>query len=163
MPPNNPTPEQPDMNETPAAVNQQPATASTNNRVMVIIGLVVLVVAVGLGAYFAFHASHKSTTGSVTSIKKIAPAQVSITSAGFVPATIAVKVGQAVVWTNKDSSPHWVASDPYPTDNALAGLNAKQDMNYNGSFSFIFSKAGTYTYHDQLNPYTLKGTIVVKQ
>jgi plastocyanin len=30
-------------------------------------------------------------------------------------------------------------------------------------YSLVFDKAGTYTYYDDLNPYTLKGTVVVKQ
>jgi plastocyanin len=161
MPPSESTQVQPDMNETPSPVNQQPATPSTNNRVMVIIGLILLLLVVCVGAYYAFHSSNKTT--NVTSMKKIVPAQVSITSTGFVPASISVNVGQAVTWTNNDSSPHIVASDPYPTDNALAGFNAKQNMSRNDSFSFVFNKVGTYTYHDNLNPYAIKGTVIVKQ
>ena len=167
MPPNEPVPGQPAVSGGPSPVASQPTVAPTapsaTNKLLVVIGLAVLVVAIGLGAFFAFHSTKKAATASVTTIKKIAPAQVSITSSGFVPATMSVKLGQAVTWTNKDSAPHWVASDPYPTDNNLSGFNAKQAVTYNGSFSFIFNKVGTYTYHDQLNPYTLKGTIVVNK
>jgi plastocyanin len=165
MPPKEPSPGQSVASE-PSPIDSQPpivptTTPSTGNKLLVVVGLVLLLVAVGIGAYYAFHPSKK--TASITSINKIAPAQVGITSTGFVPATINIKVDQAVAWTNKDKSPHWVASDPYPTDNALAGFNAKHNMTFNDSFSFIFNKAGTYTYHDNLNPYTIKGTVIVKQ
>ena len=167
MPSNAPVPEQPVVNEPQAPLmSTQPPTVSTGpattRKLPVIIGLVVLLVIIGLGAYFIFHHTKKTAMPNVNSIKKIVPAQVSITSAGFVPNTITIKVGQAVSWTSNDSSPHWVASDPYPTDNNLKGFNAKEALQNGGSFSFVFDKAGSYTYHDNLNPYTMRGTVSVK-
>ena len=78
------------------------------------------------------------------------------------PATVSVKVGQAVVWTNADSQPHGVASDPYPTDDKLPGLNsgATQPMLHD-RYSYIFKTVGTYTYHDSKHP-SVMGTVIVK-
>ena len=80
---------------------------------------------------------------------------------GFVPATISVKVGQPIVWTNKGTMPHIVASDPYPTDDALPSFDAKQNIIPGASYRYVFTKSGTYTYHDNLHP-TLLGTVFVK-
>lgn len=90
-----------------------------------------------------------------------APAAVEITKAGFYPATISVKKGSVVTWTNKDTKPHQVASDPHPTHTALPGLGSIV-LTKGDSFSFIFEKTGTYTYHDHLNPLKFKGTIIVE-
>jgi plastocyanin len=140
-------------------VSTTPRSSSSRKKRPALV-VVLLLLLLGIGAY-SFSSGNKPSTGTA-SFLTAAPAQVSITSSGFVPATVIVKVGQVVTWINKDSSPHWIASDPYPADNALAGFNAKHDMTYNGSFSFVFHQAGTYTYHDNLNPYTLEGTVVVE-
>jgi plastocyanin len=138
-----------------------PSSSSTRTRALV---LMFLVVVVAIGA-FSLSSNNKSavSTGTASLLAAPAPGQVSVTSTGFVPATVTVKVGQAVTWTNTDSAPHVIASDPYPTDNALSGFDSQQDLSTNDRYSFVFDKAGTYTYHDDLNPYTLEGTVIVKQ
>ncbi len=85
---------------------------------------------------------------------------VTIEAGKFNPASITINVGDSVVWLNKDSSPHHVASDPHPTHTGLPGLESP-DMAGNQTYSFTFTKAGTFGYHDHLNP-TIKGTVIVK-
>ena len=96
-------------------------------------------------------------TGSTTA-KTVA---VTIQNGKFVPATVTVKVGDTIIWTNKDTVPHYIASDPHPTHTGLPGLDSSQ-LTMNQSFSFILTKTGTFGYHDHLNP-TVKGTIVVNK
>jgi plastocyanin len=103
----------------------------------------------------------KTKTVTTSSNANIKPAVVSVTSNGFVPETVSIKVNQSVIWTNNSSSIHLVATDPYPTDNGVKGFKSG-NLNLNDSYTFVFSKAGTYTYHDDLNPYKFKGIIVVK-
>jgi len=105
--------------------------------------------------------SSKTKTVTTSSNANIRPAIVSVTSNGFVPETVSIKVNQSVIWTNNSSAIHLVATDPYPTDNGVIGFKSG-NLNLNDSYSFVFSKAGTYTYHDDLNPYKFKGIIVVK-
>lgn len=119
---------------------------------VIILLLVVIIAIVG----HKRHTSTKTTFGT----QVVQPAQVTITSSGFMPATIRVKVGQAVIWTNNDTQGHQVASDPYPTDNTLPGLNSEQKIEPGQSYSYIFKTADTYTYHDNLNP-SVKGTVIV--
>jgi plastocyanin len=90
-----------------------------------------------------------------------ASAQVSITKDKFFPQTIQVKAGQSVTWTNDDSAAHWVASDPYPSNDKLPSLSSNA-LNNKDSYTYSFEKSGTYTYHDQLNPYKLLGTVKVE-
>jgi plastocyanin len=132
------------------------------NKKMPVIGIVVLLVIIVVGAFiFASGSNNTSNSGGSAALAAVAPAEVSITSTAFVPSTIKVRVGQAVTWTNTDSTAHVVASDPYPTDNGLAGFDSKQQLDTNDRFSYVFNKVGTYTYHDDLNPYSMDGTVVV--
>ncbi len=72
---------------------------------------------------------------------------VSIQNFTFVPQTLTVKVGTKVTWTNKDSTVHDVTSTDGPSTSAnTTSLFASGTMNAGQSFSFTFTKAGTYYY-----------------
>ena len=100
-------------------------------------------------------ASPKATPQVVT------VASVSITKNGFVPATIQIKKGSQVTWTNNDTSPHQVITDPHPSHTNLKGLDS-DPLAAGESFTFTFEKTGTYGYHDEMNPLIIKGTVIVK-
>ncbi|MSR68635.1 hypothetical protein EXS66_02515, partial [Candidatus Saccharibacteria bacterium] len=84
------------------------------------------------------------------------------TADGFEPATVMIKAGASVAWVNIDSNPHQIASDPHPTHSSFPDLYAPEPLGTNDVYSMIFEKAGTYTYHDNLNPYTFKGVVIVE-
>ncbi len=144
--------------------------AGSNRKMPVTAALVVLVALVAVGGFYAFKnpkAGVSSSAGSHQAADLLPattpPAAVSITGSGFSPATVSVKAGQAVVWTNSDSKPHFVTSDdPKPTGNT-PDPKSGQAIAAGGSYDYVFSKAGTYTYHDDLNPGSgFKGVVVVK-
>lgn len=86
---------------------------------------------------------------------------IEITDSGFVPATIEITKGDSVTWTNLDKKSHQIASDPYPTNTLLPDL-VSEPLFTNDSFTFTFDQVGTFTYHDNLNPLKLRGTVIVK-
>lgn len=94
------------------------------------------------------------------SMEKKSEHSVSVTSAGFLPKTLTIKVGETVTWMNDDSANHTVNSAPHPahTDYSPLNLNVIQP---GASKSLSFPMAGTYKYHDHLNP-TLFGSITVE-
>jgi amicyanin len=79
---------------------------------------------------------------------------VSIDNFTFNPPTLRVKAGTKVTWTNKDDIPHGIAS----TGNAFA---RSQALDTDDSFSFTFTKPGTYQYFCYIHPHMV-GTIVVE-
>ena len=86
---------------------------------------------------------------------------VSITTSGtfaFSPASITIKVGTTVTWTNTTSVPHTVTSDDGSTFDS--GINTPIAAS-GGTFSFTFTKAGTFTYHCQIHPF-MKATVIVQ-
>jgi amicyanin len=94
-----------------------------------------------------------SATGGGTAAKSVPVAanQVSIKDFKFQPAILHVKAGVAVTWTNLDEEPHTVVGGPLRSA-VLAGGQA--------SYSFTFSKPGTYTYQCSIHPF-MHGTVVV--
>jgi plastocyanin len=85
-------------------------------------------------------------------------AQVSITSSGFNPATITVKRGESILWTNQDTKPHSVAADT----SAGSNMTLDESLNPGDNLSTAFNQSGTYTYHDPAQPTALKGTVIVE-
>ena len=117
-------------------------------------GIAVLLVVLILASLTVVHQTTKPKAA-------ISSAQVSISSSGFFPKLIELKQGTTVTWTNYDSSPHQVSSDPYPSNDKLSSLNSLA-LAANDSFSYTFNTKGTFTYHDNLNPFKLLGTVVVR-
>jgi plastocyanin len=78
---------------------------------------------------------------------------VTIQNFAFNPATISVKVGDKITWTNKDNTAHTVTFD----DTSLTGSG---NVNNGATFSNTFTTAGSFTYHCKIHP-TMKGTVTV--
>jgi plastocyanin len=76
-----------------------------------------------------------------------------ISGFAFDPATITIKVGDTVTWTNQDSVVHTVAAD----DKSWASDNLAKGATY----SHTFDTAGTFTYLCGVHP-TMKGTVIVQ-
>lgn len=83
-----------------------------------------------------------------------APAAVGIDNFTFNPATLTVKAGTKVTWTNRDDIPHGIAS----ANNAFA---RSQALDTDDSFTFTFTTPGTYQYFCYIHPH-MTGSIVVE-
>ena len=103
------------------------------------------------------------TTPSPTSAPSGNTVNVSITldSSGnfaFSPATITIKPGTTVVWTNMTSTVHTVTSHDGKTfDSGIANPIAASG----GTFKFTFNSAGTFSYHCEIHPF-MKAKVVVQ-
>jgi plastocyanin len=82
-----------------------------------------------------------------------ASAQVKIDNFSFGPQTLTVPVGTTVTWTNRDDIPHTVVS----TD----GVFKSKVRDTDETFSYTFTKAGTYTYFCSVHP-KMTGKIIVQ-
>lgn len=94
-------------------------------------------------------------TGASQSAPK--EAKVEIKNFSFSPATLTIKAGTIVVWTNQDPVPHQIASD---SASNLSGLISSA-LSQGQSYSFTFTKTGTFGYHCQIHP-SMAGTIIVE-
>lgn len=85
---------------------------------------------------------------------------VMVTSNGFSPKEITIKAGESVTWENQDSVDHTVNSAVHPTHLVYPPLNLGV-IKPGEQKSLAFPAAGTYKYHDHLNP-SLTGSITVQ-
>ncbi len=130
------------------------------NRRFAVSGLMVFIVLVTVTSFIAFGTKSTPNPSPNLTPSRLAPATVVITDQGFVPATVAIKPGQAVVWTNASHSPHFLASDdPKPLTPTEPILNSQQNLAVNDVFSYVYDRAGSYGYHDKDS--SLHGTIIV--
>lgn len=79
-------------------------------------------------------------------------AAVNIKSFAFDPASITVKVGTSITWTNEDSAPHTITGDKGEWDSGQIGQGQ--------TYTHKFDQAGTYAYHCAVHP-KMTGTVVV--
>jgi plastocyanin len=116
----------------------------------VLLAVVVLAVSCGGGAT-------GTTAGAVTTAGTPGTggggAEVIMKSFAFDPATVTIKAGESVTWTNQDSANHTVVADN--------GEFTSGDLAKGATFGFKFDTAGTYAYHCGVHP-SMTGTVIVQ-
>lgn len=136
-----------------------------------LIGIVIAIIVIGGGVYLVnqSHSSSSQMKDSPMPTQVQAQAQtnppsgttqatadknaVTIQNFAFSPATLTVKVGDKVTWTNQDSAGHSATADDGSFDTGVLAQGK--------SGSITFSKVGTFTYHCSVHP-MMKGTIIVQ-
>lgn len=93
------------------------------------------------------------STSQVSPTTNVNTTAVTIQNMSFSPATLTVKVGDSVTWTNQDSVGHTATADDNSFDTGV--------IENGQSKSVAFNKAGTYTYHCTIHP-SMHGTIIVQ-
>ena len=100
----------------------------------------------------------------------------------FNPKELVVKVGDIVIWTNKDARTHYVTTmkHNYPGQNLAEGIEDEEeeeeeeeedddtffsssDINPGGTFSYSFNKPGTYKYFCFTHPIEMQGVVIVEE
>lgn len=155
-----------------------------------LIGGILVVVVVIAGSWYLFSGKTASApvTNSQVTLPEVTTAAATTTSptttaititysdSGFSPKSISIAVGTSVTFVNKSSERMWVASDPHPSHTAYDGTSRSQHCvaGYtgpipldecaaaaaDGSYSFTFTKVGTWGYHNHAHD-ELSGTVVV--
>ena len=94
------------------------------------------------------------TTSATGSAAPVAGDAVSIDNFAFVPATLTVRVGSTVTWTNHDEEPHTIA--------ASDGSFHSPGMGSQATYSHTFPTAGKFDYVCSIHPF-MHATVVVTQ
>lgn len=123
--------------------------------------LILVVAVVVIGGYLLLNKSNtqtvqqqpqaQSTTQPATQETTAQGSTVMVTNSGFDPQVLTIKAGTKVIWTNKSGASVTVNSDVHPTHLLYPFLNLGE-FNDGSSVSVVVEKAGTYTYHNHLNP-----------
>lgn len=100
-------------------------------------------------------------TPAVPSIAESASKTITYTDSGFSPTTLTIKSGDTVVFKNNGSKDFWPASAIHPTHTIYPEFDAKKGIAPGATYSFTFTRIGSWKYHNHLNP-SLTGTITVQ-
>lgn len=149
-----------------------------NRTTAIIIGIVALAAIVAIGLWVALGSApiptaptNTNTTQTPSSGEELEPepaanapqsttAKAVIVDKAFSPATLTVKKGTTVTWTNQDDMGHNVVSDDAAPEGGPpkeAGLFGKGE-----TFSFTYNTVGTFPYHCSPHPF-MQGTVVVTE
>jgi len=97
----------------------------------------------------AFAATAPANSSLAGAVKEVA---VKIDNFSFSPATITVRAGTTVRWTNRDDIPHTVVSD----DKVFKSKALDTDE----AFTYTFTKPGTYGYFCSIHPKMIAKVVV---
>ena len=86
---------------------------------------------------------------------------VTYATSGFNPQSLTIKAGDTVIFKNNSAADFWPASGPHPAHTNYPEFDAKKDISTGESYSFTFTRTGSWKYHNHLNP-NLTGTITVQ-
>ncbi len=108
--------------------------------------IVAAAAAVAVLVLAACGSSASSSTSSAGGTAGGPAASVTIQNFAFTPQTLTVKAGTTVTWTNSDSAPHTVTSADGISTSANTTSLFNGSVNPGQTFSYTFTKAGTYYY-----------------
>lgn len=132
-----------------------------NRGIFILIIIAVLVLALGSLIFFANKgANNAGNEGNLSNITNFlsnisnSTHDVFIQNIAFNPGSLTIKAGDTIIWTNMDNVAHTVTSD--------SGTELHSGTLSTGdTYSHIFTKAGTYTYHCSIHT-MMKGTVIVQ-
>jgi plastocyanin len=75
----------------------------------------------------------------------------------FQPSSVTIPAGGIVLWIDNSDAPHTVTSDP----GAPSAFNTTQNVTQGKTFALQFNQAGTYHYHCNIHPTTMKAVVTV--
>lgn len=130
-----------------------------NKKYFIIAGVIILIILAGV----FISAGLKRTTKSHYAVRMntvLAKEQlITLGKNGFTPNEITIKIGTAIRWKNVSGKPQTVNSDNYPTNQLHKELNFGV-FNNNSTVMYIFTKTGTYGYHNQFH-HEQEGKVIV--
>jgi plastocyanin len=85
---------------------------------------------------------------------------IEIGDSGFKPGNITIDQGDTVIFINTGSYDHWPASNIHPTHSIYPEFDPKDSFAPGRNWSFKFTKAGSWRFHDHLYP-QFTGTVTV--
>jgi plastocyanin len=134
-----------------------------------LIAIIIVIIFIAAGALALTHKSNTNNPSMNTSQSSAnnnstnsnssnqpATGTIDIKNMMFTPSQITVAKGGTVTWTNNDNTTHTVVDDLSNVGGPHSG-----DIAPGSSYSFTFTKTGSFQYHCTIHP-SMRGTIVVK-
>lgn len=82
----------------------------------------------------------------------IAVFEITYDGKAYSPSQLTIKNGDVVVFKNASDTGFWPASAPHPAHTVYPEFDPKKSVAAGQTWQFKFTKTGTWSYHDHLNP-----------
>lgn len=89
-------------------------------------------------------------------------AVIKMTSRGFEPRDVEIKLGESVTFENTGDKGVWPASNAHPIHDVYPEFDPKKIVAPGESWTFTFERVGAWKYHDHTAPFN-SGTITVTE
>lgn len=106
-------------------------------------------------------ARHNSPESAVISDDTVPKNSIVMLADRYEPSRLTIKQGETVTFINRDSDDHWPASDNHPSHQIYSQFDPKRSIPPGKSWSFTFTRTGTWQLHDHIYP-SITGEIVVE-
>jgi plastocyanin len=103
----------------------------------------------------------EESTEGAGMVKEEGAATFTLTTSGASPKSVTIKKGESVTWENSTSDVVQINSAPHPAHTDYPPLNTVGQVAVGAKKSLSFPTAGTYKWHNHLNP-SANGSIVVQ-
>ncbi len=110
-----------------------------------VVGLIIFVVY----GFFLFQTSFNTALQTIV-----------FTENGFTPPNLTIYEGDTVTFSSKTGEAFWPASNVHPTHSSFPDFDPRKPLSADEKWSFTFTKAGSYKFHDHINS-TFEGEITV--
>jgi plastocyanin len=87
---------------------------------------------------------------------------VTITEDGFTPSELHIQQNDTILFKTTVKTAFWPASDPHPTHDIYPEFDPQEPIDADKTWSFTFAKAGTWKFHNHLDP-SERGIVYVFQ
>jgi len=85
-----------------------------------------------------------------------------LTDEGYIPKESSITVGDTIVFSNETGKPFWPASNLHPSHRDYPEFDPREPILPDETWSFTFTHAGEWKFHDHLAPY-FTGVIIVSE
>jgi plastocyanin len=157
-------------------MDDQYSSHMNGKTVGIIIGIIVLAL-LGWMLIGKKDAGEPQTAVQEPVVEQDAGPTITYSDQGFTPANVTVEVGTPVTFVNESSKKMWVASAVHPSHSVYSGTTREQhcpdatgtafDQCSGGeqgtSYTFTFTKEGTWKYHDHIDASKFGSITVIPQ
>lgn len=132
---------------------------SGRNTILIIVGVVVAILAIGLFIFFTQARRTSTTETTQTTQTEASSATITFTDDGVSPDALSVSAGTQVTVRNNSSRDVQFSSDDHPTHQLNREMNLEV-LSPGESASYRASNVGTWLFHDHLNE-RVTGRVIV--
>jgi hypothetical protein len=121
---------------------------------------ILIVIGLGVTAFITYVVQEATSSKEGVKVAVGETHEVILTETGYEPKDLTINLYDEVVFRTVRGFPHWPASNLHPTHNLYPAFDPRTPVPADEEWSFQFTQAGVWPFHDHLNS-THAGSVTV--